>query len=310
MLEEFPPDDGGGGGRSYRILSVDILGEVTKCKVSSSGKLLYSYVATDPENKCKLELDKGTKVTCAGGKIPRRIEMKVCEESLSVSDGMAIIGPAYDLIGYIYDSVPCSVIFNQPAKLTVSYDPGWLPENTTQILIASYDAEQGWRELEPPPGSPAEPGEITVLISHSSILAVLAELVPSSPAPAEFKLSGLAINPPQTEVRGPVTISTIVQNTGELEGSYTLTLKINGEIEQSKETTLAGGESTQVSFTVIKHEPGTYAITIDGLTGEFIVLAPASSLPWISIYWWIALLATIIIGLMVYLLAIRPRHHS
>jgi hypothetical protein len=88
-----------------------------------------------------------------------------------------------------------------------------------------------------------------------------------------------------------------------------LTLRINDEIEQSKETTLAGGESTEVSFNVIKHEPGTYAVTVGGLTGEFIVLAPASSLPWTSTYWWVALLAAIIIGLTVYFVAIRPRHH-
>ncbi len=239
--------------------------------------------------------------------------MRLCEESPSPPSGMEMIGPAYNLTGYISDSVPCSIILDEPAKLTLSYDPDWLPKNTSSILITYYEPEHGWTELEPAYSGVAQVNKVTVLINQTSIFAILAKIVPlPPPAPAKFKLSELAINPVQTEVGEPVTISAIVQNTGELEGSYTLTLKINGEIEQSKETTLAAGESRQVSFTVIKDDPGTYAVTVEGLTGEFIVLAPASSAsspPWVSIYWWVILLAAAIIALMVYFLAIRPRHH-
>ena len=76
------PSEGGGGscdGRapSYQWLKIDILGHVTPVKVNSSGKLLDSYVATDPDNKHKLELNKGTKITCTSGKVPRSIEMDV-----------------------------------------------------------------------------------------------------------------------------------------------------------------------------------------------------------------------------------------
>ena len=239
--------------------------------------------------------------------------MRLREESPSPPSGMEVIGPAYNLTGYISDSVSCSIIFDELAKLTLSYDPDWLPKNTSSILITSYEPEHGWTELEPAYSSVAQVNKVTVLINQTSIFAILAKIVPPPPpAPAKFKLSELAINPAQTEVGEPVTISAIVQNTGELEGSYTLTLKINGEIEQSKETTLAAGESRQVSFTVIKDDPGTYAITVEGLTGEFIVLALASSAsspPWVSIYWWVILLAAVIIAVMVYFLAIRPRHH-
>jgi len=314
----LPSGDDGDGTPSYRWLKIDILGKVTLAKVSSSGKLLDSCIATDPDNKHKLEFSRGTKVTCADGKIPRRIEMRVCEESPSPPDGMEMIGPAYNLTGYISGSVPCSLIFNKPVELTLSYDSDWLPENTSTILITSYEPEHGWTELEPAYNSVAQVNKVTVLISQTSIFAILVKIVPPPPpAPAKFKLSELAINPAQTEVDEPITISTIVQNTGELEGSYTLTLKINGEIEQSKETTLAAGESRQVSFTVIKDAPGTYAIAVDGLTGEFIVLAPApspplapaSSPPWVSTYWWVILLAAVIIAVMVYFLAIRPRHY-
>ena len=319
LLEELPIGDVGYGTPSYQQLEMDILGTVTEVKVSSSGKLLEPFVITDPDNRCKLEFTRGTKVTCASGKVPIRIEVKLYEESLSPPSGTEVIGPAYNITGYISDSVPCPLIFDQPVALTMSYDLGWLPEDTSSIFMASYGDEQGWSSFEPDPDSAAELGQITALISHTSIFVILAELVPSSPVPspplasAEFELSELAINPAQVEVGEAVTISAIVKNVGGLEGSYTLNLEINGEIEQSQEITLAAGESRQVAFAVIKDDPGTYTIAVDGLSGEFIVLAPVppptSSPPESHIYWWIILIATGIIAPVVYFLAIRPRHH-
>jgi len=195
--------------------------------------------------------------------------------------------------------------------LTLSYDPDGLPGNTSLILIACYEPGHGWTELEPAYSDVAQVNKVTALISHASIFAILTKIVPPPPpASAQFKLSELVINPAQTEVGEPVTISTIVQNTGEVEGSCTLTLKINGEIEQSKETTLAAGESRQVSFTAVKDEPGTYAVAIDGLTGEFIVLTSMPSPAWSKTYWWVILLAVLMVGLVVYFLTIRLRRHA
>jgi hypothetical protein len=302
------PSSGGDGTASYRQLEIDILGKVTVARVSSSGRLLGSCLATDPDNKHKLEFNRGTRITCADGRIPGRIEMRLCEESPSPPEGMEMIGPAYDINGYISDSVSCPLVFDEPVELTLDYDPDWLPENALSLLISSYEPGHGWAELEPAYGGVAQGNKVTVLVSHTSIFAILAEIVPSPyPAPAEFRLSEFAINPAQMEVGEPVTISAIVQNAGELEGSYTLTLKINGEIEQSTEVTLAGGESRQVSFTVVKNEPGTYAVAIDGLTGKFIVIASRSSPAWSGTYWWIILLVVGIIAPVVYFLAMKPK---
>jgi len=307
LLEELPSGDDGTA--SYQQLEIDILGKVTVATVSSSGRLHGSCLATDPDNKHKLEFNRGTRITCADGKVPRRIEMRLCEESPLPPEGMEMIGPAYDLTGYISGSVSCPLIFDEPVELTLSYDPSWLPEDALSVLISYYEPGHGWAELEPAFSGVAQGNNATVLISHTSIFAILAEIAPSpSLTPAEFRLSEFAINPAQMEVGEPVTISAIVQNTGELEGSYTLTLKINGEIEQSTEVTLAGGESRQVSFTVVKNEPGTYAVAIDGLIGEFIVLASRSSSAWSSTYWWVILIVIGILGPMVYFLAVRPKN--
>ena len=303
------PSSGDGGTTSYQQLEIDILGKVTVATVSSSGRLRSSCSATDPDNKHTLEFNRGTRITCDDGRVPRRIEMRLCEESPSPPEGMEMVGPAYDITGYISGSVSCSLIFDEPVELTLDYDPDWLPGNALSLLVSSYEPEHGWAELEPAYGGVAQGNKVTVLVGHASIFAILAKTVPSlSPTPAEFELSEFAINPARMEVGEPVTISVIVQNTGELEGSYTLALKINGEIEQSAEVTLAGGESRKVSFTVVKNEPGTYAVAINGLKGQFIVLASMSSLAWGSTYWWVILLLVGILGPMVYFLVMRPKN--
>ncbi len=305
----LPPGSGGVWELGYQQCEIDILGIVTLVRVNSLGELLDSFVVTGPENKHQLGFNQGTKLTCASGKVLERIEMEVSQKPPSPPAGMEIVGPAYDIVGYISGSVACSIVFSQPARLTLSYDPDWLPENTSSMFMAYYDAEQGWEELKLVVGGDVEAGKITCLIDHASTFAIMVELVPLPPAPVEsapagFELSNLAINPAQVITGEPVTISIIVKNTGGLKSSYTLTLKVNGEIEQSKEVTLADGESKQVSFSVARDEPGTYPIVVGGLTAEFTVLAPESSPP-DRTFWWMVLLAAVIISLVAVIMSWR-----
>ncbi len=101
-----------------------------------------------------------------------------------------------------------------------------------------------------------------------------------SPAlkPAVFSMENLVISPTEVVAGESVTISMKVINTGGMQGSYTLNLKINGAIEAVKVVTLVAGESKTVSFTVSKDTEGDYSVEIDSQTGEFTVL-PTSSKP-------------------------------
>ena len=60
-------------------------------------------------------------------------------------------------------------------------------------------------------------------------------------------------------------------------------LKINGSVEETKETILAGGAGATVVFTVTKDTPGNYTIEIGEQTDEFTVSAHASALNWSAI---------------------------
>jgi len=92
------------------------------------------------------------------------------------------------------------------------------------------------------------------------------------PEEARFVVSDLVIAPKTVLPGEVVTIAAKVSNVGDLSGTYTLTLKIDGVVEATKDVTLVGGGFITVTFAVIKDVPGTYAVEVDGLTGTFEVL--------------------------------------
>lgn len=89
--------------------------------------------------------------------------------------------------------------------------------------------------------------------------------------PANFIVSNLTIVPERIKQGENIAISATVTNTGELEGSYSLVLKLKGAIESVEELTLGPGESRRVSFDLTKNTPGFYNVELDGLTGRFVV---------------------------------------
>ena len=90
-------------------------------------------------------------------------------------------------------------------------------------------------------------------------------------------INNLTITPTEVKIGEAVTITVQVKNKGDGAGSCTATLKINDVIEEKKTVTLAANEKKTVTFTVIKDEVGTYKVQVNGLKGEFIVGATASS---------------------------------
>lgn len=96
---------------------------------------------------------------------------------------------------------------------------------------------------------------------------------PPPPAPAAFATSALAVSPTEVDIGETVTISTLVTNTGDLTGSYVVTLEINKVAVATKEVTLDGGTSQRITFTATKDVAGTYTVSIDELSDTFVVKA-------------------------------------
>ncbi len=92
--------------------------------------------------------------------------------------------------------------------------------------------------------------------------------------PAKMSVSYLNIDPMQVLPNQEVTVSANICNQGEEAGGETAVLLVNGHAELSQSITVSGGPCQQVSFQVSRAVPGTYQVAVNGMTGQFSVLAP------------------------------------
>jgi hypothetical protein len=74
-----------------------------------------------------------------------------------------------------------------------------------------------------------------------------------------------------------VNISISVANTGKVQGTKSLLLKINDNVEAQQDVVLDPGESQVVTFTVNKNTPGTYKANIDPLSADFVITSTPST---------------------------------
>ena len=101
---------------------------------------------------------------------------------------------------------------------------------------------------------------------------VVEEPPPPPPVPpAAFTVSHLSVSPGEVYIGERVTISVLVTNIGGEDGSYEVTLKLNGVVEATREVTVNPGLSKEVTFTTTRDIAGTYLVDVDGLTGSFTV---------------------------------------
>lgn len=110
-----------------------------------------------------------------------------------------------------------------------------------------------------------------------SIFAVSGSVL--APAPAEFVLSDLVIEPMEVGPGENVEISVNVTNVGGTAGTCSVTLTINGIVVDTKDITLAVEATGTVAFAVTEEVAGTYAVGVDGLTGIFTVTTPPLMIP-------------------------------
>ena len=180
--------------------------------------------------------------------LPRSIPKYI---DVSVSDPDAVIWPLYVEVSYTDEEIAGL----DESSLGIYYlkEGEWLRCSATGVYP---DRNVAWARMtrEETAGSPILVGE--------------------APQAAEFRISRLSISPDEVEVDEPVTISMTVINVGVQAGDYTVSLEINGVVEDSEAVTLDGGESAEISFTVEKGVAGSYTIEVDGLTGSFTVTKP------------------------------------
>lgn len=68
-------------------------------------------------------------------------------------------------------------------------------------------------------------------------------------ARAEFEVSSLAITPSEAVAGEAITVKANVENVRGVEGTYTATLTVDGNVADTKEVTIDTGAVKEVSFT-------------------------------------------------------------
>jgi len=268
--------DGGDGEERPEYFTVDFLGEITRVPISGSGALLEDLAAPSPDGSHLIEMEQGTRVVDSRGNIVKLIMVTEVEApELPVNTA---------LLSDVCDFQPSGIVFSIPARITLSYDVGLLPDNTASVALVYYTDELGWTETRPESGVVAELGKESALVNHCTIFAVLAKLdIQSPPSPIEefaiFEASNLSIIPSEEKIwafptfvviTGEEAIVTVdVANSGGKGGYYTAFLKLNGTIVDTQRIYLDPGQTGELSFTIGPNEPGVYQVTIATLAGQF-----------------------------------------
>jgi len=123
--------------------------------------------------------------------------------------------------------------------------------------------------------------------------------------PAKFEVTVLSVSPIEVNVGESVTITVSVRNVGDVEGTHTVTLKINGVVEATRSVRLEGGSSTTIVFRVVKTTPGEYSIEVNGWRGYFRVKkAPPPIGPWLQL---LSFVIIVIIAIIIIILITKRR---
>lgn len=301
------PSPGGGGGGDKCYLNVDMLGSITKARMScTTDKTLESIVASDKDNTCFLEIDSYTKIICENvNEAPAGLVMRLVEEPPPMPNSSVIIGSAYNLTGNYRTSAcgqpkyQCSgITFSKDVTLTLGYNSDSLPEKISNLTISYYDGSN-WIELVSTVDYVSN--TITTSISHiiSSMFAITGFITPPVPI---FSISTLAIAPDQPMPNESVIICAFASNTGEVVGDYPVVLEINGIKETEKIVSIAPGERQLVCFNVTREDAREYVVCVNGLCDVFFVVSPSPA-SWFIMYgfWLIAIPIIVILTIVLFI---------
>jgi len=182
------------------------------------------------------------------------------------------------------ESVSISVLITNTGDLTDNYEVN-LKINDVVVQTKAVILDGGDSKTVTFSVTPDFIGEYTVNIME--LLGIFVVKVPEAPpapappptvepAPASFAISDLSVVPSAVKPAEEVSITAVVTNTGDREGSCTVVLKINGAEEARKEVAIGVGKSETVTFTVVRDVEGSYSVNIGGKVGQFMVIAPTT----------------------------------
>ena len=260
----YVPSDGGGGGGIPIGTDTDI-----SDYIDDSGAFIDDFTFESEDGICQLSVVEDTIGLTEDGEPIGELTIVEMEDPPNPPQDATIIGLTYKL-------GPTGASFDPPITITFTYDPSLLPEGVSEqsLTLAMWDEDTGeWVVLE---GGTVDVGNhtISVSVNHFTPFSILAYT-----RSAAFKVIDLTINPEEVSAGQTVAIVPLITNTGDLSGSYEVTLRIDDTAVETKEVTIAGGSEDRVAFIITRDAAGTYTVNVDGLSGTFKVKEPPPPAP-------------------------------
>jgi len=239
--------------------------------VDTSGAFTQDVIVEAVEGKIELAIVKDTVgLTKEDGHISEIRVSEVAEPPAPPSD--------HSIVGSVYDIGPDKATFDQPVTITLSYTLDEIPHGVSEesmVIAYRYTDTKEWIILEDSIVD-REHNTVTASTSHFTLFTIIAQIPPS------FHVTDFTVSPLEVKIGENVTVSALVENTGDSDGSYEITLKINGEMKATQRIDLAAGQSGRFSSNISKSVPGSYTVTINGFTDTFTVKAPPPKLATMS----------------------------
>ena len=162
-------------------LEIDLLGEKNEFFVDKEGMLKSKVEVSSANGSISLSLDKGTVVLDRDGKPLQLIQAVIDPNPPPPPEDAYIIGSTYDLR-------PQGATFTPQLGLTLSYDPGEIPEGVRENeLYVAYHNDSGWYFLRYKKVD-TKAHSVATQVYHFTSFAILGpkELgPPSTPTPAQ-----------------------------------------------------------------------------------------------------------------------------
>ena len=300
-----PPPAGPAGCPTTRYLTVDWEGNNTTKPLYSNGKLAVDLLGPSPNLASNLFLERATHAPVVGATTYYLITVRQMENYPTL--------PANTQAIVVYNVTPTGSVFNKDLLLTLGLTDAQLPATGNVTMEYYDDVNHVWVPLDFEAGGGNGVAALTLSapITHFSIYGVLAQASDAPVAPAHFVPSGLNIETGVQRIWAPVTfvtrtgqtvtITANVFNDGYQQGTFTATLKLNGQIVDTKTITLGAGQSTQVKFTESGLAYGQYDVEVAGLTGQF----TASR----TVTWWLIAVIVVALGLIIWGIVWGRRRH-
>jgi hypothetical protein len=110
-------------------------------------------------------------------------------------------------------------------------------------------------------------------VPPSSLSSPCSQSLPTCPC----HFQGIIITPGEVLASQPVTVAVNVVNPCEGAGEYSVALRVNGRVEESRMVDVGGNTAAVTRFTIVKNEPGIYTVDIGDQKASFTVVDSSTS---------------------------------